>query len=211
MFWRIGVCVVRTSGSICFSKRATTFTSPKPHKRSEFLADVARELRRRNFPRPVQFVVTLREDHPTTQALIKRSEKLGLGDRIVNLGPQPVTAGPDLYRGCHISFVPTVLEVFTATYPESMAMGLPIPVALHSFSHNSAVGHSTPQAPPRMLLALMVRIAPVTFRKRNFLINAAGSVSAGHPFEQGASWHSKQRSASARACPKSNPVFIFMK
>jgi hypothetical protein len=56
-----------------------------------------------------------------------------------------------------------------------------------------------------MLFCFMVRIAPVMFLKRNLRMNSAGLVSAGHPSEQGASWQSKQRSASAIAWGRSSP------
>jgi glycosyltransferase involved in cell wall biosynthesis len=58
---------------------------------------------------------------------MKESAKaLGVGSRINNLGVVPVVAGPSLYESCDICFMPTVLECFSATYPEAMAMGLPI-------------------------------------------------------------------------------------
>lgn len=33
---------------------------------------------------------------------------------------------PSLYEQCDITFQPTLLECFTATYPEAMRMGIPI-------------------------------------------------------------------------------------
>ena len=44
----------------------------------------------------------------------------------MNIGPQPVTSGPALYKSCDALFLPTVLETFTATYPEAMCMQKPI-------------------------------------------------------------------------------------
>jgi len=69
----------------------------------------------------------------------------------------------------------------------------------HSFSQSFEVGHKTPQAPPMILFSFMVRMAPFIFLSLNFLINFPGSVLAGHPLEQGASWHSRHLSASAAA------------
>ena len=91
-----------------------------------------------------------------------------------------------------------------------ISTGRAIPVALHAFSHNGGVGHSTPQAPPRGLFDFTVRIAPVTFLKRSLLMNVPGSVSAGHPLEQGGSWQRRQRSASAMAWDRSNPFSIYL-
>ncbi len=91
-----------------------------------------------------------------------------------------------------------------------IAIGRTMPVALHSFSHRRAVGHSTPQAPPSALLVLIVRMAPLTLRRRSLRMKVAGSVSAGHPFEQGASWQSRQRSASARAWTRPKPFSMVL-
>jgi glycosyltransferase involved in cell wall biosynthesis len=54
------------------------------------------------------------------------ARRMGVEDRIENLGTIPVARGPEVYRSCDICFLPTLLETFSATYPESMAMGLPI-------------------------------------------------------------------------------------
>ena len=84
-------------------------------------------------------------------------------------------------------------------------------MALHFSSQRRWVGQSTPQAPPKILLSLIVRIAPVTFLKRSFRIKSAGWVSAGHPSEQGASWQRRHRSASAMAWGRSKPLRISLK
>jgi glycosyltransferase involved in cell wall biosynthesis len=45
---------------------------------------------------------------------------------VVNVGPVPVEQGPALYRECDAMFLPTLLECFSASYPEAMAMQRPI-------------------------------------------------------------------------------------
>jgi len=45
---------------------------------------------------------------------------------IKNIGPIPVTTCVQLYREIDFTFLPTLLESFTATYPESMFMAKPI-------------------------------------------------------------------------------------
>lgn len=42
------------------------------------------------------------------------------------IGPVPISAVPFLYKQCDIMFQPSLLECFTATYPEAMRMGIPI-------------------------------------------------------------------------------------
>ena len=47
-------------------------------------------------------------------------------DRVFNLGPQPVENGPKLYYKYDALFLPTLLETFSASYPEAMKMKKPI-------------------------------------------------------------------------------------
>ena len=124
-------------------------------------------------------------------------------------GPDPTTAifsfrGADFSKGLN----PVVHACSTkARWILPIWMAPPgRPTALHSFSHSCDVGHSTPHAPPRMLFCLIVRMAPVTLRNFSFLMKVPGSVPPGHPLEHGASWHSRQRSASAIASPSSKPL-----
>jgi glycosyltransferase involved in cell wall biosynthesis len=42
------------------------------------------------------------------------------------LGKVPVTDTPDLYARSHLSFLPSLLEVFSAVYPESLCTGVPL-------------------------------------------------------------------------------------
>jgi glycosyltransferase involved in cell wall biosynthesis len=55
-----------------------------------------------------------------------RAQQLGVAHRIVNLGKVPVTDTPDLYARSHLSFLPSLLEVFSAVYPESLCTGVPL-------------------------------------------------------------------------------------
>jgi glycosyltransferase involved in cell wall biosynthesis len=45
---------------------------------------------------------------------------------IVNIGPVPIEEGPSLYRECDAMFLPTLLECFSASYAEAMAMERPV-------------------------------------------------------------------------------------
>jgi glycosyltransferase involved in cell wall biosynthesis len=47
-----------------------------------------------------------------------------------------VADGPDLYKSADICLLPTLLETFSATYPEAMAMGLPIVTTDLGFAHD---------------------------------------------------------------------------
>lgn len=45
---------------------------------------------------------------------------------IRNVGPVAIKDCPDLYRECDAIFLPTLLECFSANYPEAMVMERPI-------------------------------------------------------------------------------------
>ena len=53
-------------------------------------------------------------------------QKFGDNDRVFNLGPQPIENGPKLYDKYDALFLPTLLETFSASYPEAMKMKKPI-------------------------------------------------------------------------------------
>jgi glycosyltransferase involved in cell wall biosynthesis len=73
-----------------------------------------------------EFVITLPEDCHRLRSVLKEAVDLNVPSRIKNEGRILVADGPKLYDPCDICFMPTVLETFSATYPEAMAMGLPI-------------------------------------------------------------------------------------
>jgi glycosyltransferase involved in cell wall biosynthesis len=92
----------------------------------ESVPEVAKQLAARRPELGFEFVTTLNPDDPMWREISARAAALGVADHVRNLGRVPVADGPKLYQGCHICFMPTVLECFSATYPEAMAMGLPI-------------------------------------------------------------------------------------
>ncbi|MBI2826023.1 MAG: glycosyltransferase family 4 protein [Planctomycetia bacterium] len=106
--------------------RILCFSAPYKHKRIEIIAQVAKELEARRPQIDFEFVTTLKDDEPLLAELNRRAKALAVESRINNIGPVAVADGPELYRTCDICFLPTVLECFSATYPEAMAMGLPI-------------------------------------------------------------------------------------
>lgn len=102
------------------------FTSYKPHKNLEFIPDVALRLKEVAPRMRHRFVFSLPGDSPPWRKLRAKAERLDVADRLLTVGRVPVAGGPGLYAGCDAIFMPTVLEVFSATYPEAMAMERPI-------------------------------------------------------------------------------------
>ncbi|MBN1589452.1 MAG: glycosyltransferase family 4 protein [Pirellulales bacterium] len=106
--------------------RLLCFAAAYAHKNPMIAPRVAKRLEKLDPSLDFEFVLTLPEQSDVYRRVRKLSDSLGVAQRIANLGPVPLADGPELYRSCHVSFLPTLLESFSATYPESMAMGLPI-------------------------------------------------------------------------------------
>jgi len=106
------------------------------HKNLELIPDVALEISRMRPELKFQFTVTLPEDWPEVKAIMARAEKLGVKDRIRNLGKVAVTEAPDLYEKSHLIFLPSLLEVFSAVYPESLCTGVPLVTTDMRFSRD---------------------------------------------------------------------------
>jgi glycosyltransferase involved in cell wall biosynthesis len=118
-----GICPFPEPGSRI---RILCFAAPHKHKRVDLVPQVAKELAARRPELDFEFVTTIDEGDAVLKAIQNSARSLEIESRINNLGPVPVALGPELYRGCQICFLPTVLECFSATYPEAMAIGLPI-------------------------------------------------------------------------------------
>ena len=57
-------------------------------------------------------------------------------DQVINLGSVESKYCPSLYEQCDALFLPTLLESFTASYPEAMKMSKPILTSDLSFAHS---------------------------------------------------------------------------
>lgn len=96
------------------------------HKNLEIIPAVAKALEACMPGREFEFVLTLPPDIEATQRILHHAQKLGVAHHLINVGYVSVDDGPGLYKSCHLLFLPSVLETFSANYPEAMAMGLPI-------------------------------------------------------------------------------------
>lgn len=56
-------------------------------------------------------------------------------EHVLCIGPVDISQCPSLYRQCDLEFQPTLLECFTATYPEAMVSERPIITTDLDFSH----------------------------------------------------------------------------
>ena len=115
--------------------RIFSFAAPHPHKNLSIIPQVAKELFDLGIENFV-FIVTIPEDDKTYESEIffKLCKDLKVEDNIKNIGKVSYLDAPSRYQQSNILFLPTLLEVFSVTYLESMAMKLPIVTTDFSFS-----------------------------------------------------------------------------
>jgi glycosyltransferase involved in cell wall biosynthesis len=106
--------------------RVLTFAANFPNKCLDLIPTIAALLVRQHHIANVQFVLTVPASEFAGSAIPELASKLAVEPYIRNVGYVPLKHGPALYRSCDIVLMPSVLETFSATYPESMHMGLPI-------------------------------------------------------------------------------------
>lgn len=106
--------------------KLVTISADYVHKNIDIIQQVVPHLKKLGIN--CVFVLTIPED-------IFRKKYSGLDDWVVNLGPVPVRDCPSIYRQCDALFHPTLLESFTASYPEAMKMDLPILTSDLDFAH----------------------------------------------------------------------------
>lgn len=115
--------------------RLLTMTAYYPHKDLEIIPAVAEILKSRGYTN-LEFQLTLPEGEPALQRILSDAVSRGVEKNLVNLGKVPVVRAPEIYQQSDISFLPTLLETFTANYPEAMLMGLPIVTTKFDFATN---------------------------------------------------------------------------
>lgn len=108
--------------------------APYLHKNLGSIPDVALALKLLSPEKRFSFVVTLPPDDRIAHQLARKSERLGVAGMISNVGRLKLTECVSFYRRADIVFLPTLLEVFSATYLEAMAMSKPIVTTDFEFS-----------------------------------------------------------------------------
>ncbi len=108
--------------------RLVTISSYYLHKNLEIITKVIPLLKQKC---SIKFLFILTIDNN-----IFLSKFHGFESSIVNLGPIPLYSCPGVYEESDFLFLPTLIEVFTATYPEAMKMKKPILTSDLSFAHD---------------------------------------------------------------------------
>ena len=104
-----------------------TISSTAPHKNLGIMVPIAEFLEREYPDFNFRFVLTC-DDAP-----FKYPERLR--KRFLFVGKVDISDCPHLYEQADIMFMPSLMECFTATYPEAMRMGIPIVTTDLEFAH----------------------------------------------------------------------------
>lgn len=110
--------------------------APVPHKNFDIIPAVVKELKALGVEN-VRFHVTVPTGNPLLSMYNRELGGLGLSDRIVTNGRCSQIELAEMYRGCQLCFLPTLLEVFSASTLE--AMNFRLPVVATDFDFNSEV------------------------------------------------------------------------
>ena len=97
---------------------ALSVSSHYPHKNFEILIDVAKYFLNKYPLFNIRFVLTFSESEMPLPDSVRKY--------FLFVGKVDVEDCPHLYEQADIMFMPTLMECFTATYPEAMRMGIPI-------------------------------------------------------------------------------------
>jgi len=108
--------------------RLFSISSFYPHKNLEIIKDVVSELKKKS---KLKFVFFL-----TISPVLYESKFRLFKENIINLGPVPIELCPKIYKECDFLFLPSLVEIFTASYAEAMKMGKPILTSDLSFAHD---------------------------------------------------------------------------
>lgn len=99
--------------------------APVPHKNMDIIPDVIAELAKKGI-KNVRFHTTIPVDNAMIAKVVDRCAELGYKERLVNHGRVSQKELGEMYRRCQLCFLPTLLEVFSASTVEAMYFNLPI-------------------------------------------------------------------------------------
>lgn len=96
-----------------------------PHKKLEIINDLVKVIKQQNLN--IKFILTLSD-------IIIENKFKDSKEFIINLGPVKLEQCPYIYSKADALFLPTLVESFTASYPEAMIMKKPILTSNYSFA-----------------------------------------------------------------------------
>lgn len=99
--------------------------NPVPHKNFDIIPYVLDELAKIGIEN-VRFHTTIPQGHPMLNLVVEKAEEMGHKFKVINHGRVTQKELGEIYRRCQLCFLPTLLEVFSASTVEAMYFNLPI-------------------------------------------------------------------------------------
>lgn len=96
-----------------------------PHKNFDLIPEVLKEFKKRGYDN-VRLHVTLPPNEPTLGVVLNKLQQYELSYMLINHGRLSQKELGEMYRRCHFCYLPTLLEVFSASTVEAMYYQLPI-------------------------------------------------------------------------------------
>jgi glycosyltransferase involved in cell wall biosynthesis len=106
--------------------RIVTLSRPYPHKKLGMVPTVGMHLRKGMPETRIRFFLSLDPKGKVWSRIARQADILGVREMVKTVGEVPPENAPAFYENADAMFLPTVLESFSATYAEAMAMGVPI-------------------------------------------------------------------------------------
>lgn len=115
---------------------AFSLAAAYPHKNLAIIPRVIRELLDSHSIQ-VKFLLTLEDESELWREISELAELLNVGHLVQNLGKLSLPQCLDVYESSSFVFLPTLLEIFSATYLEAMDVGIPIVTSDLEFAHDN--------------------------------------------------------------------------
>jgi glycosyltransferase involved in cell wall biosynthesis len=116
--------------------RIVTLSQYYEHKNLEIIPRVARTMKDRNPLLRFKFFLSLDEASTAWQRIHRSAEGFGVGRCVCTVGVVQPQIAPFFYEGADAMYLPSVLECFSANYPEAMITGVPIVTTDLPFAHS---------------------------------------------------------------------------
>jgi glycosyltransferase involved in cell wall biosynthesis len=115
--------------------RILALSAAHRHKNLVIIPQVLRALLQDLSCNGYTFIVTLPSDSKIWHSIQQSAQRLGVLRSLENVGPLTLDECVKHYREADCLFLPTLAEIFSATYLEAMAMKLPIVTTDLDFAH----------------------------------------------------------------------------
>jgi glycosyltransferase involved in cell wall biosynthesis len=116
-------------------RRIFCLSAEHRHKNLMIIPEVARQLAA-SVGFGFTFVLTLPPQGDLWQSILRDAEQRGVANHITNTGPLSLEGCVQQYRDADCLFLPTLVEIFSATYLEAMVMRVPIVTTDLDFAHD---------------------------------------------------------------------------